>query len=260
MKHAICFVLIVLFSLSFMLGAAADVIWEPENNFYERHAEECVYHGNRGYKINGESGYAYQYKEPGSDVQSHVLANGETIYISHTYTDKDGNVWGLPQDGSGWFCMSDLALIYDSTQFSEDHAAQITADAGEFADAVWDASLKVALWNYPGGQKLENRADADIMNYPSAFYRDDEGRVWGAVSYYRGTRGVWICLSDPEGKVTAENPTVAVVGQLIPPADVTDVPVNGNSRALIFAVAGAIVCLVAVTLILFRVFNRKKEN
>ena len=32
-------------ALTMVLPASADVIWEPENNFYEAHREECEYNG-----------------------------------------------------------------------------------------------------------------------------------------------------------------------------------------------------------------------
>lgn len=39
----VMFVCIAVFVLVHPLSASADVIFEPENNFYERHSDECSY-------------------------------------------------------------------------------------------------------------------------------------------------------------------------------------------------------------------------
>ena len=45
MKRFFTCLLAVLTLLSLTPAAYADVLWEPDNNFYEKHSDECVYVG-----------------------------------------------------------------------------------------------------------------------------------------------------------------------------------------------------------------------
>ena len=51
-------------ALSLAAPARADSLWEPNNSFYERHADECQYLG-RSFYANGAEGYITLWGRPG---------------------------------------------------------------------------------------------------------------------------------------------------------------------------------------------------
>ena len=62
--------------------AMADVIWEPDDDFYSSHRDQCDYLG-RSYYVNGpQGGTALWRKEPGGG-HVRVLENGTRLYISY---------------------------------------------------------------------------------------------------------------------------------------------------------------------------------
>ena len=66
MKRKLTALLTALMLLALMVTPAfADLIIEPNNSFYERHRDECVYH-DRGYIANGEKGYVTVLTAPDS--------------------------------------------------------------------------------------------------------------------------------------------------------------------------------------------------
>ena len=93
--------------------ALADVIWEPDDDFYQQHSEDCEYLG-RSYYVNGPEGGAALYQNPGGGYVR-VVENGVPLYISFTYTDLGGTLWGVAEYGdagdTGWVDMADLLLI-----------------------------------------------------------------------------------------------------------------------------------------------------
>ena len=48
-------------------AARADVLWEPDNNFYWKHSDECTYVG-RSYYANGPEGFVTLYDAPGGSI------------------------------------------------------------------------------------------------------------------------------------------------------------------------------------------------
>ena len=68
------------------LSASADVIFEPENNFYERHSDECSYF-DRSCLAGADT---YLWDAPNLTTEGGKLQKGDSIYISFVYTDNDG--------------------------------------------------------------------------------------------------------------------------------------------------------------------------
>ena len=56
-------VLMVTTLLALCTPARADVLWEPENDFYKKHADQCDYIGRQFY-ANGDEGFITLWMPP----------------------------------------------------------------------------------------------------------------------------------------------------------------------------------------------------
>lgn len=113
--------------------AIADVIWEPEDDFYMSHAEDCEFYG-KGLYSNGESGYLEFFSKP-EGVGIGFAKNGELFFSQFSYASND-ETWFVveftrngehiaPPDYSGdiefgWVKLSDTIEQYDSADFLVD--------------------------------------------------------------------------------------------------------------------------------------------
>lgn len=122
--------------------AGADVIWTPDDSFYDQHYEDCDYEGRR-YYANGADGYVTVMESPEKRNVLDVLANGPVLYVSMTYDKGMSGKWGLVQyvlndegqpaedyswdEGAtvGWIKMEELLSVYDGYSFAEEHRAEI---------------------------------------------------------------------------------------------------------------------------------------
>ena len=88
MKKILCLWAVVGCFLFCGLCVRADVIWEPEDSFYKKHSEECVY-VNRLYTANGPDGEVILYKSPEMPafiIAKHCLSCNSSIPCSKTIT------------------------------------------------------------------------------------------------------------------------------------------------------------------------------
>lgn len=263
------FSLTLLFSMG--LSAYADVVWEPENDFYWEHSSECAYEG-RTYLTNGPEGYAAVMKTPTSAIQTDYILNGVELYVSFTYTDSVGGLWGVVEyakdensevttawawdGGSGWVSMEEMSLVYDNISFCEDHQEEFETYGGEMDG--YEIQDTMYIWTYPGsgeeaGAFVSMGEDFQISESISDTYTDENGQIWGRVGYFYGARG-WVCMTDPENAALplAEVPQE----ELTPPAQPENAPL-GNSG--IHLAAALVAALVVVTAVLLRVFWRRKK-
>ena len=79
--------LTLLLALSLTLPAFADVLWEPDNRFYQQHALNCEYH-NRSYTANSPQGYVDVRSAPDGVVIAQV-ENGQRLNVYVLY-----RAWG----------------------------------------------------------------------------------------------------------------------------------------------------------------------
>jgi len=217
-----CLILAAILFLSLALppgGARADVLWEPEDDFYNKHSDECVT-VSRIFYANGEDGYVSMKKEPGARREVGKIENGETIYIQFTY-NHNGESWGIAEFTepkserwtSGWTPMDQLQAKYDYISFDEEHSSEYYSYSD---DDTTHEPIDIVLWTWPGSgeiastlQKewLDPDTDSYILNGPTRAYKDSDGREWGFVGYFYGSRNSWICLSDPSNdNIPAFNP------------------------------------------------------
>ena len=171
------------------LSASADVIFEPENNFYERHSDECSYF-DRSCLAGADT---YLWDAPNLTTEGGKLQKGDSIYISFVYTDNDGLEWGLAETQDKWILMADLYLEYGSPEFMEEHSDEIYEDEPYLLS---DGTVFVS-WSYPESGVINSSGASVMDDYEiTTFYKDPDGRLWGYTAYMYGTRDVWICLSD----------------------------------------------------------------
>ncbi len=237
----------------------ADIIWEPENSFYNSHdcpEEDRTYTANsiddEGLKI---------YESPESSKVIEVVPNGSNVWISHTYTDAAGNVWGCAGAYEGWVPMDYLALNYDSRSFFEDYSDQITDESGTFDTSAYGENDRLFIYNYPGA---EDNYDLEIYDDDPGYYgtfTDPEGHTWGYVSYYYIQSG-WICLDAPTASFSELYPNgqnfSGLNSEIAKPSVVVE-PIKKVNIPLIAGICvGVIVIVTAVILII--IFSRKSAK
>lgn len=203
MKRFAMLLFILVLCMSMAMSAFADVIYEPDDDFLQKHEDECHYE-NRVYIASGENGYASAKKSPTSKKAEWEIPNGTEVYISFVW-DQDGG-WGL-KDSHGWISMSELTVKYDGISFAQEHGSEFRyLDEWEFLDLTDRDCLH--LWRYPGDTEPFNTLSGSGEDYwwgwpPeemsfNTIYEDPEGRRWGYVNYYYGLRDFWVCLTAPD--------------------------------------------------------------
>lgn len=255
---AVCLILV------FPFAAYADLLVEPQNDFYTRHSSDCTHLG-RSFYANGEQGFLSLKKEPGSKSETAAILNGEIIHIMFTYNHK-GDIWGVteiytPDESydkwpNGWVPMSELLLVYDYISFAEEHQDEFYTYTGNY-NMLYETE-DIVFWTWPGsGEKawvLENEwrnseTDSSFLQASHA-YKDADGREWGFFGYVYGNRNSWVCLSDPgNADIPAFNP--APQPELWQ-TDNINISANGLSTPVLIVILVAV--LVACTMMLIRVF------
>lgn len=183
--------------LLFPKAAFADVIWTPQDDFYDQHYEECE-HIDRVFTANGPGGKVILYENPESSKEIMTMENGAKMYISFSYKDGKGVEWGVYENSddnsTGWAPMAYLEVVYDNISFTEEFGDQFVEREG-----MLDSSLvqdEIYYWDYPGS---ENGFSAELMKnieYTTVF-EDEDGREWAFISYHFGIRSKWVCIDDP---------------------------------------------------------------
>jgi len=191
----------ILLCVIFSVSAFADVLPWPDNDFLNRH-ESQIEHTTQKYVTYSPYGSVAFYESPGADEIVFEADNYEVIYPCYEYASSSG-IWLLVEtrrDGqwsSGWCDCGELLALYDSDVFFSEYADEIDGPV-TFSNYTGDTVISYA---YPGsGIPLENqqiKADEEYLPEFQNSYTDADGRLWGYVSYYRGTRDTWICLTDP---------------------------------------------------------------
>jgi hypothetical protein len=251
----------------------ADIIYEPEDDFYRSHAGQCE-SVERHYTANGADGNVTLWKSPESKKKVITYENGTDFYVLYTYTDKKDTVWGIVEvreEGSfqplctGWIRMKDVVVVYDNISFCEEHKKEFEGYNGEFDHYEVDAPI--ILWSFPGSGVISGKID-ELDDYHSIIYTymDADSRLWGYYAFtdagnWRAKWGYaadWICLSDP----TNENiPTVKLdQPTIIPPSmDEEDTDISNGNTAFVF-LGIAVGLLVVVTAVFIRVFWKKNGS
>ncbi len=250
------FALLLALCLLFSVAVQADVIWEPDDDFYWKHSDECDHYG-RSHIINSPDGYLELLNKPEGSVVT-TAQNGEAYYIHFTYADGK---WGLVEfdDGSTvWLQMDKTVLKYDNSSFLEEYAAAFYEDDGALEEMLQNLTEEdpVYEYSYPGVGKTGSYIPAKYLLEDENFnlrnlFLDENGLVWGYVGYFMGHRG-WICLSDPTNDSL---PAVQRQSIELYPASVPATGALSNDGVVAVCMVSG-VALVSLTLIF--VIRRKK--
>ena len=270
MKKAITLFLCAIAAVSLALGAAADVLFEPEDSFYASHSDECSYYG-RNYIINGESGYAAVYSSPKARGADAVLPNGNSFYVEWVYQDEwayvqyDAQTLAESWNGkSGWLRLADMTPAYDSEAFCADHESELY-DSERTLHVEEDGEMR--LWTYPGsgesaGLAVNYGGGADDVAF-AQYFTDPEGREWGYLGYYYGRANAWVCLDDPEN--SALEPDENRRERDIVPAATQQELANALREVRGFAPGAAAVCaagvvVIAGAILIYAVAKKRKSR
>ncbi len=195
MKRICAFCFTILFLLT-GFAAYGDVAYEPpETNFYSYHKQECT-KVERYYYTNGTEGYVSLHQAPNNKIMQYIT-NAQRVKVFCTYED-----WGMVTHHNntelstpGWVRLSELYLIYDGQSFLEDHRGDFSIS--DQVLALTEENPGIYIYTYPGAKEpwvfKGNEGELDFFME----YTDQEGRIWGQISYYKGIRNSWVCISDP---------------------------------------------------------------
>jgi len=245
-------------------SAYADVVVEPENDFYSRNWRDIV-PLDRSFYVSAPSGFASLKKEPGARKDIAQVENGESIYVTHSCL-YNGEFWGLTSayldsqnswSPEGWISMDDLLVKYDYIAFAEAHYDEFYTYEGDIEEIK---SVGAALvWPWPGAEApLWRLEEFDIDNlWIYTAYKDDAGREWGFVSYLYGSQNIWVCISDPI------NPDIPAFNPAPPPmkwvSDTEHTNIVGDKNNIPVLIIVLVAAVVIGTFILITVLWKKKK-
>jgi hypothetical protein len=275
LRNAFSVLSVILLALLTCLPALADVIWEPNDDFYNKHRDACTYE-NRSYTAAGADGAVTLRREPGSKKAVATVKNGGVLRVGFTYTDANNVKWGVVEASldkagnvmadysgqrvTGWTRMSDLSLVYDYISFAEEHQNEFKPYEGSYEE--FKAVDNVVFWTYPGsGVTVGSPRELEDNFKLSDTYTDADGRLWGFVPYYYGIKNVWVCISDPSGAELKVTTSPAVT----PSPAVTEAPFHSQPVVLtnpapLILVIGIVAAVVILTGVLIAVFWKKNSK
>lgn len=247
-----------------VLPVRADVIWEPLDSFYEKHSSECEY-VSRTFTANGPDGEVIVYESPVSGREVARWENGFKVYISFTYEDENGIVWGIYEEqGSktGWMPMEYMDVVYDAISFAEEYEADIMAETGALDEQYLGESVR--FWSYPGATE---GYEATVENYVPEYhgtYVDSQGHRWGNVGYYFARKNFWICLDQPGADFDTLYPDGTSGIGVTQPAE-KDFPAerivpDGKQNKLILIAIPLVILVTGVAIVILRREYKKRNN
>lgn len=248
----------------------ADMIWEPDDSFYEKHASECNY-VNRQFTANGPDGIVIVYKSPQLAEVVDTWENGHRVSIVFTYKDGGGTLWGIYDDyrgNCGWVPMDYMEVVYDDISFSQEYGSKIRRQEGRLEDKYLET--EVFFWTYPGGDSYISLTLSEYTPQYRETFVDEEGSVWGKIGYYYGIKNHWVCIDKPEASFEELYPEggpqrgekadsrkeergtgMREDGERIAP--------KGDGRAMTAALA-MVALVVSVTAVLLKILSRRRDG
>lgn len=271
---------VVLIFCTQSISAYADLIWEPEGDFYSRHYDECEYVG-KSYRTNGREGYVTVYEEPGSAKEVAKIKNGKSFYIGFSYEDNEGitwavvDLWGYEPEADeslkenckdGWVAMENLAKIYGEGDFRAEHSDEFQEYGGEMDDYEIENSL--IFWTYPGSGVVHDEMTADFPAEGKPdyqyIYTDADGFRWSYVGYYYGCRG-WICVDDAENENLMTSYAPGEIKQKLYPAKAPEETqqenvLNSAGGEVGIAVISVLAVMLITAALIVLIFGKKKDK
>lgn len=272
MKKLLTLSLTLIILLSFTAVANADLIWEPNNSFYQKHSGECTF-VNRQYYANGPDGFVTLYTAPGAASYTAQYENGEKLWGEFQYGDwLCITNWEDNKEISGWVPLSELYLVYDYLSFEEEYSKYFQPYNNEFVD--YDGPAEgIELYEYPdcSWPKYTLKADqqewldamrgtAGSPSYFSHIYHGSNGDIWGFIGYLYAYRNFWVRLNNPTGTNLMNCfPEESVVENLIASGELTAPrpPVPPSTAYLPYILVGVVVTVTVLLLYIFYIRGRK---
>ena len=257
-KRMITMFLAALFLLPlFSLSARADIIYEPQDTFYNLHREECDRLA-RNYIADGPNGDVTVYVSPESDKEVKKISNGTEIHISYIYEDDRGILWGYcdfwEENNSGWLPMEYIDLIYDFISFREDHAEEISEEEGSLDEAF--SGERIIFCSYPGSDRYTEATAGEYLPEYYQLYVDASGTRWGFCGYYMGHRNGWINLDNPSQVPEAQPDSPETVPNAPEPGTQAEIKPQRN-MVLTIGLSAAIAAVVLITAVALKKMKSK---
>lgn len=268
MNRILSFFLLILALFSLTMPVFADIAYVPEDDFYRRHAEDSRYE-NRVWLVNGANGYALVYSSPTGKPEG-ILSNGERYLVNYIY-ENWGHLEYFPENCdtsdwrnriSGWVNLRDMTRDYDYRSFDADHSSEYEQKERELSVS---SSNTIYGYKYPGSgvvvDELGSWRSSDL--FFSMIYTDSEGREWGFLGYYMGSRNYWICLDDPCNNLLPADENSRSL-DIIPPASAEEMK-DALKKAItptyyLYVGAGSIVVIAAAVLIAMLLQKKKSKT
>ncbi|MBR6405528.1 MAG: hypothetical protein IKS18_04940 [Lachnospiraceae bacterium] len=204
-KNKICLLkrlgfILAVFVLLFSVPAYADIIYEPNDDFYQQHIDECetTYYW-KAYKVISDSAVLIV-RSPEDDTVVGEYKPGVFFSTNTSYQSGDTIWYYLTDfdhpDKAGWISNAGIEQIYDTDCFTEDHISELQGTVKLDIKKL----KEITFCAYPGGHQidtriLQNQTDETLTCEGS--YTDPEGKVWGYCGYFYGPVNGWVCLDDP---------------------------------------------------------------
>ena len=247
---------ILSFAVAFLVCAQtvhADMIFEPSNSFYARHSGKCEI-VEREFVANGPNGEVIVYKSPEDATKIGTMKNGETSWVTWTYKDADGIVWGCPNRfEDGWVPMDYMQVVYDYISFEEECGDKVVEEKGSL-DASY-LGKTVYFWEYPRStqsKEIPYELDPEWVTWMPEYHKtyvDEAGRKWGFCNYYYGTRNFWVCLDAADADYEAlygEMPEETVEAEHNMPPIEDAAPIVPKERFPIESVVGIVTGVILI--------------
>ncbi len=261
---AIAFVLL----LGTALPASADIIYEPDDPFYQTNMEKCEtdYMG-ACYEICAKDGKADLYKSPEDKTVTATLENGRSFWANTYYTDDNAVTWVFAELGSeaGWISENALFRYYDNQMFEEDYGSEIKNPGEELQDLDFTEYSEIVIYSYPNAQNAFGSLEPNENFGVSRVYTDALGRNWGYCGFYMGRRSFWFSLDAPGATPEVLYQTGAlepdtrekVQGEPVAPEGNA---FSGNTMKLLISLVGGTCGIAVVVLILMLIGKSRKKK
>lgn len=243
------------------LSVRADVIYMPQDSFFEDHLGACNY-VNRSYIANGIGGAVTIYRSPEDSMVVTTVENGQMLYVSYVYTGPDGTEWGCWEDFDagllGWVPMAYAVPVYNNQSFEEEFGHRFLDEEGNL-DALGGQVIKA--WSYPGSDRSSDLTiDPEYGPDYWTVFIDDAGQKWGYCGYYFGHRDFWVCLDDPtadyETLYANHAPQQVTIPEITEPTE--EIKPGGISPTLAIGAAAAVAAVSGVLLVMLK--KKKQES
>ncbi len=243
MKKVLTLIFVLSITLICSTSVFADVIWEPEDDFYWANADDCI-PVNRTYIAASSNEAINVYVSPQNSTVVNTILNDTELYISWSW-----NEWYYYD--IGWIHSDDVALIYDGISFLQNN--EVTEYS---AEAISIPSAQ--LYTYPNSgnsyELIEEKDYALIGESFSSAFTDENGLTWGYISYYMQHEG-WVCVDDPTN--TSFNSAKIPTEQSISQKRGSDAEVGEPPFSLLIIATILVILVVAVTVIMINIKKKK---